>query len=102
MSRPTRGLAHAHTDWSHDGRLTLAEWASIAATWPCDGVLLSEHEGSGWTPERYDAYVRACEHASTARVTLLPGIEFLQDGCHVLCYGLRRWPTRPSTALELA
>lgn len=102
MTTSKRVLAHAHTDWSHDGRLTLAEWVAIARALPCDVVLFTEHEESGWTSERYERYVRACDEASTDRVELIPGIEFLQEGCHVLGYGLRTLPPRPSTAGELA
>ncbi|MFN7926764.1 MAG: hypothetical protein U0Y68_02270 [Blastocatellia bacterium] len=66
-----------------------------------DVVLLSEHEESGWTPEKYAEYVAACRAASTNDVQLVPGIEFNQDGFHVLCYGLQTFPARPSTAAEL-
>jgi hypothetical protein len=97
-----RVLAHAHTTWSHDGRLTLDEWVAVARRRRIDAVLFSEHEESGWTPDRYADYVRACERASTAQVALIPGIEFLQDGCHVLAFGLTVWPERPGSAAVLA
>lgn len=67
-----------------------------------DAVLLSEHEETGWTPEKYAAYVAACETASSHDVRLIPGIEFSQDGFHVLCYGLQAFPPRPSSAQQLA
>jgi succinoglycan biosynthesis protein ExoA len=35
-------------------------------------------------------------------VRVIPGIEFNQDGFHVLCYGLRHLPRRPSSLAELA
>jgi hypothetical protein len=95
-------LAHAHSDWSHDGRIALSDWPDVARRAGADEVWLTEHEESGWTRERYADYVRACAAASTADVRLVPGIEFLQDGQHVLCYGLREWPDRPSTASALA
>ena len=97
-----RILAHAHTDWSHDGTFTLADWVPMARRIGCDTVLLSEHEETGWTPGRYADYVKACAEASTAEVRLVPGIEFSQDGFHVLCYGLREFPARPSTPEQLA
>lgn len=95
-------LAHAHSDWSHDGRLTLADWPDVARSVGADVVWLTEHEESGWTTERYAEYARACRVASTPAVQLVPGIEFLQDGQHVLCYGLREWPARPGSAADLA
>lgn len=67
-----------------------------------DAVLLSEHEETGWTPEKYAEYVAACRNASTDEVQLIPGIEFSQDGFHVLCYGLQSFPARPSRAAQLA
>lgn len=65
-------------------------------------MLLSEHEETGWTPERYEEYARACAAASTSGAQLVPGIEFSQDGFHVLCYGLRSFPPRPSRARDLS
>ncbi|RPI57490.1 MAG: hypothetical protein EHM55_01630 [Acidobacteria bacterium] len=64
--------------------------------------MLTEHEETGWTADRYLAYQSACRRASTSDVGLVPGLECNQDGFHVLCYGLRELPRRPSTATELA
>lgn len=97
-----RVLAHAHSTWSHDGRLTLEEWRGIAAERGCRAIMLAEHEESGWTPERYGDYVAACAAASDEAVRLVPGVEFTQSGRHVLCYGLREWPARPSSPEALA
>ena len=98
----TRVLAHAHTSWSHDSVLTLDHWVRLATERGLDAVLFSEHEESGWTPERYASYVAACDAASTPRVRLIPGIEFSQEGVHLLCYGLQRFPPRPSALGALA
>lgn len=65
-------------------------------------MLLSEHEETGWTRERYEEYARACDAASTGGVRLVPGIEFSQEGFHILCYGLRSFPPRPSRTSDLA
>ncbi|MGD9901865.1 MAG: PHP domain-containing protein [Vicinamibacterales bacterium] len=97
-----RILAHAHTTWSHDGHLALDEWVAVARQRRIAAVLFSEHEESGWTAERYARYAAACRCASTSDVALIPGIEFLQDGCHVLAFGLAEWPRRPCSAAELA
>jgi hypothetical protein len=97
-----RVLAHAHTTWSYDGTLTLADWAELAQTRQVDAVLLTEHEETGWSEGRYRDYVAACQSATRSDVRLLPGIEFNQDGFHVLCYGLKQWPHRPSSVTELA
>jgi succinoglycan biosynthesis protein ExoA len=106
----TRVLAHAHSTWSHDGCIALTSYVEVARGLGCSAVLLTEHEESGWDEARYEAYVAACQAisaesavlAESGRVRLVPGIEFNQDGYHVLCYGLRHLPRRPSSLAELA
>jgi glycosyltransferase involved in cell wall biosynthesis len=98
----TRVLVHAHSTWSHDGHLPLDAYLDLAPRIGCSVVLLSEHEETGWTPERYDAYARICASLSTPSVRLIPGIEFNQQGHHLLCYGLRAFPRRPSPTADLA
>lgn len=97
-----RVLAHAHSTWSYDGRLSLEQWIVIARERSCSAVLLAEHEESGWTTQRYAEYVAACRRASGDDVRLVPGVEFNQSGYHVLCYGLTTWPLRPCSAEGLA
>lgn len=98
----SRVLAHAHSLWSYDGRLSLTQWIALARAQQADAVLLAEHEETGWTQDRYERFVEACLAVSTPSLSVVPGIEFNQDGYHVLCYGLRRWPARPCDALSLA
>lgn len=97
-----RHLLHAHSNWSYDGHLDLPAWRSLAGELGCATVLFAEHEESGWSPSRFDEYVAACAAASTASVTLMPGLEFNQDGYHLVCYGLRRWVPRPCGVAALA
>lgn len=97
-----RILAHAHSNWSHDGTFSLRGWVRRARARAIDVVLLSEHEETGWTPARYAQYAKECSAVSTKEVRLIPGIEFSQDGFHVLCYGLKHFPERPSTIEQLA
>jgi hypothetical protein len=95
-------LAHAHSGWSHDSSLTLSFWVECARQLGVGAILLTEHEDAGWTPERYVDYVRACRMESTPDVALIPGIEFSQEGRHILCYGLDAFPARPSSLAALA
>ena len=97
-----RVLAHAHSRWSYDGKLTLEQWPELARQSGYDAVLFAEHEETGWTAGRYQEYAAACARASTGGVALIPGVEFNQDGYHVIAYGLQRWPARPSSIRELA
>src|SRR5262245_8526782 len=101
MKRTTRVLAHAHSTWSHDGHLPLDAYHALAPRLDATVVLLTEHEETGWTAERYDHYVRVCASLSTPAVRLIPGIEFNQQGYHLLCYGLRAFPHRPSSITDL-
>jgi hypothetical protein len=100
-TRMTRVLAHAHTNWSHDSSLTVEDWIDIARERKCDAVLLTEHEETGWTADRYRDYVTACAEASTSAVRIMPGLELNHDGFHVLCYGLQHFRGRPNTLSEL-
>jgi hypothetical protein len=97
-----RVLAHAHSNWSYDSSLSLSEWRTLAQALGVGTVLLTDHEDGGWTTERYLDYVRACREASDSDVTLVPGLEFSQDGRHLLCYGLVDLPPRPSSPAALA
>lgn len=97
-----RVLAHAHSTWSHDGCIALSAYPGLAHGLGAVVVLLSEHEESGWDAARYDAYVQACDTLSTRDVRLVPGLEFRQEGHHLLCYGLRALPLRPSSIDRLA
>ncbi len=97
-----RVLAHAHSHYSHDSTLALSDWVSIARDLRVGTVLLTDHEETGWDDERFAEYVRDCRDKSTRDVTLVPGIEFSQEGRHLLCYGLAAFPSRPSSASALA
>jgi hypothetical protein len=97
-----RVLAHAHSHYSHDSHLALSDWTGIARELGVGTVLLTDHEETGWDDERFAEYVRDCRRTSTPDVTLVPGIEFSQEGRHLLCYGLRTFPKRPSPAAQLA
>jgi hypothetical protein len=97
-----RVLAHAHSHYSHDSMLSLSDWIGIARELGVGTVLLTDHEETGWDDERFAEYVRDCRSTSTPDVTLVPGIEFSQEGRHLLCYGLQAFPARPSPAAALA
>jgi hypothetical protein len=82
--------------------LSLSDWIGIARQLGVGTVLLTDHEETGWDEERFAEYVRDCRSTSTSDVTLVPGIEFSQEGRHLLCYGLETFPARPSPAAALA
>jgi hypothetical protein len=66
---------HAHSDWSYDGRLPLAEVSRLFADAGYDAAFMCEHD-VGFTPDRKRAYDEACAEASANGALLVPGIEY--------------------------
>jgi hypothetical protein len=70
-----RFAAHAHSDWSYDGRFSLPAVARLLAALGYRGVLMSEHD-RGFDEDRWAAYREACASASTPTFLVVPGIEY--------------------------
>lgn len=70
-----RVAAHIHSEWSYDGRWSLEEVARGFEQRGYDAVLLCEHD-RGFNADRWQAYREACAKASSARMLLIPGIEY--------------------------
>ena len=73
-----RVAAHVHSSWSYDAEWSLPEIAKAFARRRYDAVLMSEHDRS-FDQQRWMAYRRACQEASTDEITLIPGIEYEDD-----------------------
>src|ERR1700710_99038 len=58
-----RAAMHAHSDWSYDAHVPLAQLASLFARRGYDAVFMCEHD-RGFTAERKRAYDDACARAS--------------------------------------
>lgn len=84
-----RVVLHAHSTWSYDGRWELEQLARLYGALGVRAVLMTEHD-TGFAPESFDAYRAACTAASTARCTLVPGIEYSSpdNDIHILTCGL--------------
>lgn len=84
-----RVVLHAHSTWSYDGRWALPRIARVYGMLGVDAVMMSEHD-TGFDPDRFGAYRAACADASTARCTLIPGIEYSSpdNDIHMLTWGL--------------
>jgi hypothetical protein len=83
-----RAVAHVHSEWSDDGSRTLAEIAAIFTRRRYEVVLMSEHS-RGFTAAKWQEYAQACREASSARLTLVPGIEYgdADDVVHIPVWG---------------
>lgn len=100
------GVVHVHSDFSHDGRDSLARLREFAADRGIGFVGLTDH-AEDLTSERFEHYVSACAAHSDDAVQLLPGLEFRFSGfpgLHLLGLGLRRWiaPRTPEEFMRLA
>lgn len=92
MTRPLRVVMHAHSTWSYDGCLPLDRIARLYGRLGADAVMMTEHD-TGFDPSRFHEYRDACAAASTARCTLVPGIEYSSpdNDIHILTWGLDRF-----------
>ena len=83
-----KAAVHVHSDWSYDGALRLDQVAALFRRHRYDAVFLCEHD-RGFSRDRLDAYVMACERASLAGPLLIPGIEYADadDRVHVPVWG---------------
>jgi hypothetical protein len=90
-----RGIAHAHSTYSFDGKLQLTDLQRLLTNAQVDFCLMSEHvEGLS-----YDVIVRMLgEYAdmSSRGCLMIPGIEI--DDLHILLYGTR--VVRPFASVE--
>lgn len=84
-----RVVLHAHSTWSYDGSWRLEDLARLYGRLGVDVVMMTEHD-TGFDPDRFAAYRVACRDASTARCTLIPGIEYSSENndIHILTWGL--------------
>ncbi len=100
------GIVHVHSNYSHDGRDSLAALTAFAAERGIGFVGLTDH-AEDFSEARWHEYVAECAGASTDAVRLVPGLEFrFADfrGLHLLAFGLARWiePTTPDEFITLA
>lgn len=100
------GIVHVHSNYSHDGKDSLAALVEFAAARGIGFVGLTDH-AEDFTESRWRAYVAECAAVSIAGVRLIPGLEFRFAGfrgLHLLAFGLARWiePTTPDEFIALA
>lgn len=88
-----RGIFHAHSTYSHDGRCTLPELVALCKAQGLGFVALSEH-AEDMDPARMDAFTSECKELSKKGVILLPGLEFgfsEYPKLHLLGIGVTRY-----------
>lgn len=85
---PIRVAAHVHSEWSYDGRFSLADLARAFRRRRYDAVLMAEHD-RGFDAARWADYRAACAAASGDGIVLVPGIEYSDaaNAVHVPVWG---------------
>ncbi len=83
-----RAAAHLHSDWSYDATWPLPRLAETLARRGYRVALMTEHD-RGFSPERLSEFRAACAAASSARILVVPGIEYsdAQNLVHILTWG---------------
>ena len=81
-------LAHAHTTYSADGELTVAELADLATLRGFQAVLVSDHF-EHLTVESFAHLVADCKAITSC--LMVPGYERSWRGYHVLALGVFEW-----------
>ena len=97
-----RGVAHVHSTYSFDGRLTLHELAGFFKERGIDFVLMSEHVET-LNPGKIKAFISDCQTFSNEKFLLIPGIEI--DALNALFFGVRTvgvWAHMEDLAQQLA
>ncbi len=83
-----RAACHVHSNWSYDGKWSLAEIAAGFVKRGYQAVMLTEHD-RGFDEERRLEHREACSSASSSEILLVPGIEYsdARNCVHVLVWG---------------
>ncbi|HLX68558.1 MAG TPA: hypothetical protein VKV04_02925 [Verrucomicrobiae bacterium] len=84
-----KAACHVHSDWSYDGKWTLAELARGFTARGYRVLLMTEHD-RGFTKTRLQQYREACAAASTQEILIVPGIEYsdAENVVHILTWGV--------------
>lgn len=93
-----RGITHAHSRYSFDGKMELGDLHELLSTRGYDFALMSEHIEE-LTADSMARFVSECALLSSKGCVLVPGIEI--DDLHILIYGIRAAPTAWNSLTDL-
>lgn len=99
------GVVHLHTEYSHDGRDSIADLAVWARELGLQFVAITDH-AEDLDEADWDELVDDCARHSSADLILFPGLEFRFQGftgVHLLACGLQRFisPATPEEFIRL-
>ena len=86
--RVIRAACHIHSDWSYDGKWSLAKLAAVFGHRGYQILLMAEHD-RGFSEPRFFEYRKACARASSDRLFVCPGMEYSDrsNTVHTLVWG---------------
>ncbi len=85
-SRVRLGALHLHTDYSHDGRLSLKELRDLFLVRGLSFLILTEH-AEDFDQAKARRFLTECRQLSTDNFLLIPGFEVVREGQHILEIG---------------
>lgn len=88
-----RGLLHAHSTHSYDGKLSLTELKAEAMARGLSFICMTEHTDQ-MTPEGARAFVAECRSLSDQSFVFVPGFEVPYGYAHVLHFGATDFQTK--------
>ena len=100
------GVVHVHSNYSHDGRDSLADLRSFAQRQGIGFVGLTDH-AEDFDAGIFERFQHECTSLSDGSTRLIAGLEFRFagfPGLHLLALGLSRWiePTSPAEFMVMA
>jgi predicted metal-dependent phosphoesterase TrpH len=97
-----RGILHAHSTHSYDGKLSLSELKAVLKTQGVAFACMTEHTDQ-MTPEGARLYVEECRALSDETFVFVPGFEVPYGKAHVLHIGAEDFVCQEATTkVELA
>ena len=80
--------SHIHSVWSYDGSWSLEALSKRFSQRGYGIIMMTEHD-RGFTPARFRDYREECAKASSAKILVVPGIEYSDatNRVHVLVWG---------------
>ena len=89
-----KGILHAHSTYSYDAKMTLAELKAVFVSQGIQFVCMTEHTDE-LTKEKAVEFIRECEALSDNTFLFIPGFEVpyrvLGEHAHVLMIGMRNF-----------
>lgn len=81
-----RGVAHIHSRYSYDGKLSLVDLRDFLAKEGASFALMTEHTDQ-ITREAAEEFIQVCRQQSTEQFRIIPGFEVPYLGTHILVIG---------------